>query len=177
MKVYLTYGLVAAVANAVLTSALYLLGFHDEAKVKFSQLIEMPIMLAIGILVLVLGIKARRSELWPAQDFSYGRALGAGVMISLMAALFGLVTSGVYFGVIHPEFSEMLTRVEVARMEAQGRPPATIEAAEKMMKFIMNPAMLTIMGFLYVFINGTILSLIIAAFLKRRASDQPPTLS
>jgi hypothetical protein len=177
MKTYLVYGFIAAVANALLTFAMYLFGFHEAEKLDVGNLIVMPVGLAIGIFCIVLGTKARRAEIGPAEDFSYGRALGAGVMISLLSGLFGLITSGVYFGVINPDLGDVMASAQIAKMEAKGVSGDALEGAEKAMKFMMNPTMLTIMGFFGALMNGLIISLIAAAFLKRKASDLPPSLS
>src|SRR5215217_3994138 len=97
MKTYLTYGLAMAIAGALLILMLYLLGFHsDPAKLETAQALGMIGGLVIGVVCITLGIKARRAELPLTENFTYGRALGTGVMIALFASLFGLVTSFAY---------------------------------------------------------------------------------
>src|SRR5436190_20832879 len=97
MKNYLIYGFAMAVAGAVLAVVCYLLGLHsDPAKIGTAQTLGIVGGCAIGITCIVLGTKARRAEVPVTEDFSYGRALGAGVMIPLFAALFGIVTNYLY---------------------------------------------------------------------------------
>ncbi len=86
MKTYLTYGFYMALGSALVVFALYFLGYHSEpSKLGTAQVIQSVCGLAIGVTCTVLGVKARRAELPPTEDFGYGRALGAGVMITLFA--------------------------------------------------------------------------------------------
>src|ERR1019366_4642334 len=97
MKTHLTYGSAMAGAGFVLVLVLYILGFHsDAAKISPAQWIQGVLGFGIGIACIVLGTKARRANVPAEDDFGYGSALGAGVMITLFAALLGLVTNFVY---------------------------------------------------------------------------------
>src|SRR5271169_3395189 len=88
MKTCALYGFITALAGAFLVLALFFLGFHsDAAKLTAAQAIGGIGGLAIGATCTVLGVRARRAEVPATEDFGYGRALGAGVMISIFAAL------------------------------------------------------------------------------------------
>jgi hypothetical protein len=181
MKTYLTYGLGLAIAGALLVLVIYFLGLHsDAAKLGMAQLVGTVGGLAIGIVGTALGVKARRTELPPTEDFGYGRAVGAGVMITLFASLFGIVTNFVYFTFINPGFSDIAMAAQVEKMEAKGLSSAQIEGAQKVMHFMMSPVMTCVFGFIFGMIFGTIISLVVAAFLKRPAqafSEPPPVAS
>ncbi len=176
MKTYLTYGFFMTLAGAVLTMGLYFLGFHSDVdKLHSAQTISTIGGLAIGITFIALGIKARRAEVPATEDFSYGRAVGAGVMVGLFAALFGMVTNLLYMQVINPGLTDLMVQAQIAKWDAAGLSSARIEQAEKMMRKMMNPALQAVFGLIFGVIICTVISLVAAAFLKRPATaEQPP---
>lgn len=177
MKTYLVYGFAMALASALLTLALYFLGFHsDPTKFGPAQAIAGVVGVLIAVICIVLGTKARRAELPATEDFGYGSALGAGVMITLFSALFGIATTYLYFQVINPGFNDLMMQVQVEKLEAKGMSGQQLEQAENIMRKMMSPMMQSVWAFIGSVFFGTIISLITAAFLKRRASDQQPPL-
>ncbi|MEO6244839.1 MAG: DUF4199 domain-containing protein [Opitutaceae bacterium] len=179
MKTPLTYGFLMAIAGAVLVISLYLLGYHSDAsKFGTAQMIGMVGGLAIGITCITLGMKARRAEIPAHEPFGYGRALGTGVMIALFASLFGIVTNFAYVKFINPGISDMIAQTEIAKLEAKRLSGAQLEGAEKMIRVMTGPLAYTVMGFLGGLLFGTLISLVVAAFLKRpAAADGPPVIS
>ncbi len=182
MKTYLIYGAAMAIAGAVLAIVLYLLGFHsDPAKLTAAQIIGTCVGLGIAITCITLGIKARRAEVPTTEDFGYGRALGAGVMIALFAALFGTVSTFAYAKFINPEFVDVIVQAQIQKMESQGMNSAQLESAEKMIRAMSGPLAQTIFGCLGSFVFGTLISLVAAAVLKRPAApesfESPPPLA
>ena len=173
MKTYLAYGFYLSLANALLLFALYFLGFHSEAsKLGTAQTIQTVGALAIGITCTVLGTKARRAEVPPAEDFGYGRALGAGFMIALFAALFGTVFTYLYSAVINPGFIEIMMQAQSDKLEAKGLSADKIEQINTMTRTWMKPGIQAGVGFIFGVFVGTLISLITAAFLKRPATDE-----
>src|ERR1700689_3028597 len=103
MKTCFLYGFLLAVAGAILILALYFLGFHtDPAKLAAGNWIGGVLGLAIGIGLTALGVKTRRSEVPENVEFGYGSALGAGVLISLVASILGAIFNYVYAAYINP---------------------------------------------------------------------------
>jgi predicted DNA repair protein MutK len=177
MKTPLTYGLYMALAGLLVNLGLYFAGFHSEVeKLGTAQTIATVCNLILGVTLLVLGVKARRAEIPPTEDFGYGRALLAGIQISLFACLFGIVTNFLYMGVINRGLKELMVQAQIAKWEALGMSSDKIEQAEKMMRMMMNPALQAVFGIIFGMIICTIISLIVAAFLKRPAQDElaPP---
>ena len=173
MKTYLTYGSAMAGGGFVLVLVLYILGFHSDAsKLSIAQWVQGCAGLGIGIACIVLGTKARRASLPAEADFGYGSALGAGVMITLVAALLGLVTNFVYMRLINPGMNDLIIQAQIAKWEAAGMSSARIEQAEGMMRKMMSPPVQAAFGFLGGMFFGTLISLITAAFLKRPAKDE-----
>jgi hypothetical protein len=165
-----------ALAGLLLTLLLYFTGFHSEAeKLGTAQTISTVGGLAIGITFITLGIKARRAEVPATEAFGYGRALGAGVMIGVFGSLFGIVTNFLYMHVINPGLTDLMVQAQIAKWETLGMSSERIEQAEKMMRTMMNPALQAVFGIVIGVLFCTIISLIVAAFLKREATEvQPP---
>lgn len=179
MKTYVTYGLVWALAGAVLTLALFFLGFHaDTEKLQSANWISLGGGIVISVACLMLGTKARASEVPATEAFGYGRALAAGVMITIFATLFGVIFNFLYSQVIHPGMQELQVQAQLEKMEASGVPSAQIDAAEGMIRTMMHPALQAVF---YVFggvLFGTIISLITSIFLRRPAAPaEPPAVT
>ena len=175
MKPYLSYGAFIATGNAVITLVIYIAGLHsDPDKLKTANLISLVAGLAIGISLLVIGVRAKRAQTPVTEEFSYGKALGAAVMISLFATLFSTVFHFIYQSFINPNFAEVAYQAQVTAMQAKGIPSDTIEKGEGMMRIAFKPAVMAISGFFIWMVINVIISLLAAAFLKRRAVDQLP---
>jgi hypothetical protein len=173
MKTYLTYGFVMAIAGALLTLALYFLGYHsDVEKLSSAQMIGSIGGLIIGVAVIILGIKARRAEIPESEPFGYGSALWAGVAISFFGSLFGIITNLVYFKLINPGMMDLIVQTQLDKMEAKGMSGAQLEQAEKMVRMMTGPVISSAFGFIAGFIFGTIIALIVAAFLRRKPAAE-----
>ena len=182
MKTYLTYGFAMAFGGALVVFALFFLGMHDSPeKLDTAQWIQMGLGLALGVACIVLGTKARRAEVPATEPFGYGSALGAGVMITLFAALLGLFTNYLYGAVINPHFTDVMLQSQADKLAAQGVPSDKIEQIQKMTAVMMKPPVMAMMGFISGMLFGTLISLVTAAFLKRPAvkdlADAPPPLT
>lgn len=175
MKTYFTYGSAMAGGGFLLSLALYILGYHsDPAKLSVANWVQGCGGLGISIACIVLGIKARRAQVPVTEEFGYGSALGAGVMVSIFAALVGLVTTYLYMGVINPELSSIIIQAQADQLEAQGMSADKIEQIQKVSAPFMKLPMQMVFGFLGGILFGTLISLISAAFLKRSVTDQLP---
>lgn len=176
MKTYLTYGFIWALAGALLTFALFFLGFHSAPeKLQTGQNIAMTVGLIICVASIVLGTRARRSDVPLSEPFGYGRALLAGVMITLFATLFGVVVNTIYMQVVNPGMNDMILQAQYAKFEEMGMSGEQIEAAERMTERLMHPAIQGAMQFVVGVIVGSMVALITSIFLRRPAiAEQPP---
>jgi hypothetical protein len=172
MKTTFIYGLSMAIAGTLMIFLLYFLGFHDSPeKIGTAQLIGGIGGFIITIGGLILAVKARRGETPLEEDFGYGRDLGAGVLTALWASLFGTLSNVVYMSVINPGMQDAIVTNEINKLEAQGLTAEQMDQAEGMIRMMTIPAASGIMGFIGAFVVSVIISLIIAAVLKRPAQD------
>lgn len=173
MKIPLTYGTLAAIASSLLTLLLFFLGYHSDAS-KLSS--AQPIMLVGAIVINVggifLGMRASRSVYPPEKPFSYGRALGVGVLVGATAALLGSLFGVLYSTVINPEFMEVMLQQQTAKLEAAGMSGDQIEKATGVMRMMLKPAVQFALSFVTGLFWGTLMSLIVAAFVRRPATAE-----
>jgi hypothetical protein len=183
MKTCALYGFFAALAGAFLNLILFFTGFHsDPAKLTAAGLIGGIGGLAIAVTCIVLGVKARRAEVPVTEQFGYGQALGAGFMVSLVAAFLSSIFTYCYYAFINPAFVDIVVQDKLAKLEAKGVSSDQLEKAQAGMKMFMGAVPQAIFGFIGGIIFGLIIALIVAAFLKRAAqapaySAQPPPLA
>lgn len=175
MKTYVTYGFIMALGGLLVNLVLFFLGFHsDVEKLSTAQWIGGLVGLAIAITVLVLGTQARRADVPVTEPFGYGRALGAGVMIVLFSAIFGVIFNLLYMQFINPGLPDLIVQAQSAKFEAKGMTGAQLEQAEKFTRMMTGPVLSSCFNFIGGMFIGTIIALVTSAFLKRSA---PPPVA
>jgi hypothetical protein len=173
MKTYLVYGFAMSAVGFLLQLVLFILGYHtDIAKFNQGQWIGSVAGILIGIAAITMGTKAGRAAMPEDADFSYGKAVGAGVKISLFAAILDVVLNYLYVTVINPGFTEFMVQAKLADAQAKGMDPVAIDQMEKGMRMMGNPVFSAVMIVIVVMFFGTLISLVTAAFLKRPAPGQ-----
>ena len=171
-----------AIASAVLTFIMFFAGLHDNAERMQSgvaQTLSIAGPLAIVVACLVLAMREKRASTAPDANWSYGSALGTGVLTGLVGALVGGIFAYLYFAFLNPHMGDVIYQVQVAKMEAKGMTADQIERAEPMMRKFMTPAMMTVFQTFFGFVWAVVLSLIVAIFFRKRdvlvaATDAPP---
>ncbi len=175
MKTTFIYGIGIAVVSFVSGLILFLLGFHnDPEKLSTGQLIGSITGFVIMVAGLIMVMKARREEFTSEEGFGYGRALGTGTLTALWSAIAGGILTIIYAALINPGMQEVIMESEIAKLEEQGVPSDAIDQAEGIMNFMTSPVMMGVTNIIMGFIIGFILSLIVAAFLKRAPVDVAP---
>jgi hypothetical protein len=175
MKTCSLYGFISALAGALLALALYFLGFHsDPAKLPAAKAIGICGGLAIVITCSVLGVKARRAEIPEDQGFGYGRALWTGMQIAIVSSFLTAIFNYLYFAFINPAFIDIMLQDQMDKLQAKGISGAQLEQVEKVSRFMMSPGMQSVFTLIGGLIIGFLISLIVAAFLKRPEPAGPP---
>jgi Protein of unknown function (DUF4199) len=177
MKTCALYGFISTLAGAFLVLILYFAGFHsDPAKLGAAKVVGGFGSLAIAIACTVLGVRARREEKAASEEFGYAATLWAGVLISAVAAVLGAIFTYAYHAFINPGFSQILLQDAMSKMEAKGLSGDQLDKIESFNRILFSPAAMALIALIFGFIGGVIISLIVAAFLKRPAPAQPPAV-
>jgi len=132
--------------------------------------------MAVAVACVVLGVKARKSEAPPDQPFGYGKAFGAGMMISTISSVLGALFAFLYWAVINPGISDIVVQSQMAKFEANGLTGDKLDKAETMVRKMASPLPQAITALIFGLLFGLVISLIIAAVLKKPESESPPTL-
>ena len=173
-----------AIAGALLTFALFFGGFHDSVEKmqsSFAQTIAVLGPLLIAVVCLALAMRDKRSTTPADAPWGYGSALGVGVLTALFGALFSAVFAYIYFAFLNPGMADVLYDMQMAKLEEQGSSSQQIEGAEKMMRMMLSPAVMSIFQTISGFLMTTVVALVVAIFFKNRpalqyGSQLPPPL-
>ena len=177
MKTCSLFGFISALGGAFLTLILFFLGFHsDPAKLGMAGWVGGLVGLVIVILCVVLGVKARRSEIPETEAFGYGRAFGAGFLISLVASVLNGFFGFLYWKFINPGIADIVVQSQLAKLEASGVSGDRLDKAEAMTRAMASPIPQAVVALIGGLVVGIIISLIVAAVLKRAEPASPPTL-
>lgn len=166
-----TYALILTIAGAILHLLLFFTGFQTE-KLAVGQHLNW-LGLIIMVVVLFLGIKAVREEA-ADKSLSYGKGVGTGALISLMSGLMSAVYNFIHFKFINTEFVDYQMELVRAKWEEAGMSATQMEQAEGITRAMMGPVAQAIWTPIMAVLIGTIVSLIVSAFLKRAASAPIP---
>lgn len=162
MKIPFTYGGLMALVGIIASLVTYLLGYHnDSTKFETGNHIGQAVGLVSTVLFLVLAMRAARSAS-SDQSLSYGRGVGIGALTSTVSGAISAVYMLIYGLVINPEFHDLILENTLSKMPAE-----QADAAAGMMKFFTGPIWMSIMVLIMSPIIGTLISLIIAIFIKR----------
>ena len=168
MSTTLLYALIMAIAQIVATLISYFLGYQTDNMASGRWFQVMP--LVISIVILILGIKAVRDE-QPGKGLSYGKGVGTGALITLYSCIIGSIYAYIHFTYVNPNFADYVVEFSRTQWAVAGKSEAQMEVAEKGVRWFTKPAIQAIASFIIGNIFGVILSLIIAAFLKREPAQ------
>ena len=163
-----TYALAMTICGAVMRLLLYFTGYETE-KLSVGQNAGW-LGLVFMIVILFLGIKAVREES-PGKYISYGKAVGAGVLISLFSSLMSGVYNFIHLKFINTQFVDYQMELIKLKWEKAGMSAAQMEQAEGVTRMMMGPVAQGMMTVVMGVIVGLILALILAAILKRPAPE------
>ncbi len=164
MSTKFIYALILTITGAVLNLLLYFTGFQTE-KLATGQHLQW-LGFVIMIVVLYLGIKAVREES-KGQFLSYGRGVGTGTLISLYSGLMSSVYNYVHFKFVNTEFADYQLALIRTKWEAAGMTDAQMDQAEGVTRMMMGPVVQACLAPIFVTLFGLIISLVLAAILKR----------
>ena len=172
-KTVITFGLISGAFSALMMVIVTIfrdrIGFDKGAIVGYTVIV-------LSSLVVFFGIRSYRDNVGGGK-ISFGRAFAVGILISLITSACYVVTWEIIFYNFMPDFCDKYAAYMVEKVKASGGTQQAIEAVRQQMNnmkaMLNNPFILAAFGFIEQFPIGLIITVISAAFLKKRKSDEP----
>lgn len=168
IKSSLMPGIYLGIVLIVYSLILYLLDVDFQSNWRYLSILWMAAMLFWAMIT-------TRDKIMGGY-ISYGKAFGAGFWTGLFAAIIGAIFTFLFVTEIDPNFTqEILTKAEEQMLEQNpNMSDEQLEMALSWTEKFTSPAMITVMALVMNVFYATILSLIIAIFVKR---EQPVQVS
>lgn len=157
-RVALKWGVIMGVAYMIYSTILYLTGQFANAALGWLSFL-------ISIVFLYLAMRDFREQ--NSGFMSYGEGVSVGTLTSVVAGLISATYGLVYTSFIDPTIPEQMAEKMQEQYEAQGLSDEQIEQTMEMMSWVQSPGMTFLFGVLGAAFGGLIISLIIAAFMRR----------
>lgn len=157
----LKWGVIIGIISILYSTAIMVAGQIGN------QALSYPIYVVIGVGIYLAMNEFKKEN----QGFmSYGQGLGLGTLMSAISGLISSFFSMAYMKFIDPTITDQIMKKAVEDMEKKGIPDEQIDQAMEMSKIFMNPGAMFIFGLFGSILIGFILSLIIAAIVKKDKS-------
>ena len=161
-KETLNYGIIYGLITVVFSVLTYMFDL------TFKTWIIWPSML-LGIIVLFFLLRSYRDH-YNGGYITYGKSVGAGVIISIYAAIIRAVYVYVLYAFIDPGLMDKSIAMAEAKMAEKGLPEEAIEKAMEMQAKMMKPWFTSLMGIVNSVFYGLILSLIVSLFVMKKGN-------
>ncbi len=158
----LNYGIIYALITIVFSVLTYMFDL------TFKTWIILPSLL-LSIIVLYFLLRSYRDH-YNGGYISYGKSLGAGVVISVYAAVITAIYIYVLYAFIDPGLIDKSLAVAEARLLEKGLPEAAIEQGLAVQAKMMKPWFTSLMGIINGIFYGFILSLIVSLFIMKKGN-------
>ncbi|MGD0341020.1 MAG: DUF4199 domain-containing protein [Bacteroidales bacterium] len=166
-KANLTNGLILGLVGIVYTLLVYFLNLSFNKAQGY-------IFILVQIAVLFFLVKSYRDN-YKHGMITYGEALGAGVIISLYYSIIMAIFIYILYSFIDKSLIDKSLAYAEEIMQKRGLPQASIDAGMAMQKKFMAPAFLAPVSILGNMFKGLIISLIIAAFVRKEGNPLADT--
>ena len=161
-KANLTNGLILALAGITISLLLYFLNL------LFNQTLGYVTML-IQIVVLFFLVKSYR-DTFTFGHITYGKAFGAGIVISIYNALIMALFTYILYTLIDPGLTAKKLAFVEEMMLQKGTPQASVDMVMKMQEKLSKPLISTIINVFSLLLIGVIYSLIIGIFVQKEGN-------
>ena len=159
----MTYGLYLGVFHIIFIVILYFTGHFFNAG-YYSY-----ISTAFVIGITWVGLVKYRDEV-NGGVLKYGQGLGLGVLISVFAGIFAAATLYIFMKFDGSLSNQMLDMME-DEIAKSGMPDDMLENMEKIYKIMVTPGVVALSGFINKVFTGTLISLIVAVFVKKNPDN------
>ena len=167
-KIVLTYGLIAGAILSVMM--LVTIPFHDRIGFDKGLIIGYTTMV-IAFLMIFFGVRSYRDNV-AGGSVGFGRALGVGLLITLIASICYVATWQFIYYRLTPDFMDKYSAYTIEKARKSGATDATIAARTKEMaefsEMYRNPLINIAFTFLEPLPVGVVFALVTAGVLCRR---------
>ncbi|WP_066506165.1 DUF4199 domain-containing protein [Rufibacter sp. DG15C] len=157
-SVGLRYGLITGFISVIYSLILFVTEMNNNSALSYLSIL----ILAGGIFFAYKHFKGMNGGF-----MSYGQGLGIGTVLSAVAGLLGGIFTFIYVKFVDTAFLQKVQDLQIAKMEEQGLSEAQIEKATEMAATFSGPGMMLVMGILGTLVIGFLVSLVMAAIMKR----------
>jgi hypothetical protein len=161
-KETLNYGIILGLINVGLSVLTYMFDLTFKTWILWPSLL-------ISIFVLFFLLRSYRDH-YNNGYISFGRSVGAGVIISIYAAVITAIYIYVLYSFIDPGLIEKSLAVAEDRLVSKGVPDAAIDKAMEIQAKMMKPWFTALMGIINSVFSGLILSLIVSLFIMKKGN-------
>lgn len=161
-RVALKWGLISAVISIVYSVVMIAIGKYQDPSMNTINSV-FAVVVTVGILVATL----REYRTLNGGYMSFGQGLGVGTLASGVAGVAAGLFNLIYMQFIDPTVSEQMLDRARDEWERNGLSDSQIEQIEPMTAMMMKPGMIFVLTVFISLLFGLILSLVIAAILRR----------
>ncbi|GGK89528.1 DUF4199 domain-containing protein [Rufibacter glacialis] len=156
------YGIITGFVSIIYSLILYMTGLHLNKGLSYLGTV-IPI---VGIIMAYLYYKKENGGF-----MSYGQGLGTGTILAAVSGVLSGTFTYIYLKFIDGNILEQIRNASIEEMENKGMSDEQIEQAASMTEKFTTPEMMLIMGVVGAVLLGFILSLLIAAVMKRNRPE------
>lgn len=161
-KETLNYGIILGLISVALSVLTYMFDLTFKTWIIWPSLL-------ISVLVLYFLLRSYRDH-YNNGYITYGKSVGAGVVINIYAAIITAIYVYVLYSFIDPGLIDKSLAVAEERMIERGMPDSAIDQAMQIQAKMMKPWFTTMMSTLSSVFYGLILSLIVSLFIMKKGN-------
>jgi hypothetical protein len=120
------------------------------------------------VILIQIGVMVWGLRLTAAEGRTYGGQVGAGVLMSVFGGVIIFFGSLLFTTVFFPHYFEDIRRVGEEMLKAKGMSDAAVKAQLDLQAPVQTPFMSALTGFLGTVVTGLVISLITAAFIRKK---------
>lgn len=156
-NVFLKYGLILSGVTIAYSLFINATSYNLENWASMLSFVFVPIILFMAI---------KKGQI-AKDNYSFGSSFGTGFKTTLIASILIPLFTFVYISYINPDIIQLILEKTENDLYAKNFTEEQIEAAIDMQKLFMTPGLMTFFNFLSYIFMGSIVSLIIAAIVKK----------
>jgi hypothetical protein len=161
-KETLNYGIILGLISVVFSVLTYMLDLTFETWIILPSLV-------ISLVVLYLMLRSYRDH-YNNGFISYGRSVGAGVVINLYAVIIAAIYIYVLYSFIDPGLVDKQLAIAEEKMIARGMPEAAMDSALQMQSKLMKPWFTSVMTVVNGVFFGLLMSLLVSLFIMKKGN-------